>query len=153
MYVEDASDSEYQLWPVMKDPNVSTYTDPNIIATATAFNAAYSYLMLLLQNAWRCDGQKKKTLVIGGMPALMHGVLKPIATFLAGMCPEFGSLIRIIDINIIITCKYNKKLPSLPTQTRELLLAIMNSLVSPIRNSNCLQLFKQLLKPFLIATD
>ncbi|RIA79303.1 ferritin-like-domain-containing protein [Glomus cerebriforme] len=90
MYIENASESEYQLWPVIKDPNVSSYTDPNrfytdpnIITTATAFNAAYSYLMLLLQSAWRVDGQKKKTLVIGGMPALMHGVLKPIAMFLA----------------------------------------------------------------------
>jgi len=83
MYIENAPESEYQLWPVIKDPNVSSYTDPKIITTATAFNAAYSYLMLLLQSAWRVDGQNKKTLVIGGMPALMHGILKPIAMFLA----------------------------------------------------------------------
>ncbi|GES85619.1 hypothetical protein RCL2_001272300 [Rhizophagus clarus] len=83
MYIEDTSESEYRLWPVVEDPNISSYTDPNVIATATAFNAAYSYLMLLLQNAWGSDGQKKKTLVIGGMPALMHGVLKSIAVFLA----------------------------------------------------------------------
>lgn len=64
-------------------------TKPKIATTANAFNVAYSYLMLLLQNAWRTSNQQKdeekKQLVIGGMPALMHGVLKPIATFLAGM--------------------------------------------------------------------
>ncbi|CAG8529015.1 679_t:CDS:10 [Dentiscutata erythropus] len=81
--IENVSESEYQLWPVISDPSVSSYTDPKIIATATAFNAAYSYLMLLLQNVWKTDGQNKKMLVLGGMPALMHGVLKPIATFLA----------------------------------------------------------------------
>ncbi|GES85548.1 hypothetical protein RCL2_001265200 [Rhizophagus clarus] len=93
IYVENASDSEYRLWPVIDDPNAASYVKyPNINATATAFNAAYSYLMLLLQNAWRTsnkeeneekENKKKKELVIGGMPALMHGVLKPIATFLA----------------------------------------------------------------------
>ncbi|RGB44036.1 hypothetical protein C1646_737556, partial [Rhizophagus diaphanus] len=41
-----------------------------------------SYLMLLLQNAWKSDGQKKKILIIGEMPALMHGILKSIAEFL-----------------------------------------------------------------------
>jgi hypothetical protein len=43
--------------------------------------------MLLLQAAWNTDGRKKKMLVMGGMPALMHGVLKPIAMFLAGTYP------------------------------------------------------------------
>jgi hypothetical protein len=78
------------------------YTDPNIIATATAFNIAYSYLMLLLQNAWGSDGHKKKTLVIGGMPALMHGVLRPIAEFLASKYSEFGFLARIIIYGYMI---------------------------------------------------
>ncbi|CAG8780570.1 18193_t:CDS:2, partial [Dentiscutata erythropus] len=92
--IESASESDYQLWPVVDDPNTVNYTDPlsqevgsyanpNIVTTLIAFNAAYSYLMLLLQTVWRTDGQKKKTLIMGGMPALMHGVLKPIATFLA----------------------------------------------------------------------
>ncbi|CAG8701901.1 4483_t:CDS:10, partial [Cetraspora pellucida] len=92
--VEIASESDYQLWPVVDDPNFVSYTnphsqetesyaDPNVVTTLIAFNAAYSYLMLLLQVVWRTDGQKKKTLIMGGMPALMHGVLKPIATFLA----------------------------------------------------------------------
>ncbi|CAG8601565.1 2077_t:CDS:10, partial [Racocetra fulgida] len=70
--VESASDSATE-----------SYADPNVVTTLIAFNAAYSYLMLLLQVVWRTDGQKKKTLIMGGMPALMHGVLKPIATFLA----------------------------------------------------------------------
>ncbi|CAG8505640.1 11783_t:CDS:10 [Dentiscutata erythropus] len=92
--IESASESDYQLWPVVDDPNATNYTnpltqdevsyaDPNIVTTLIAFNAAYSYLMLLLQAVWRTDGQKKKMLIMGGMPALMHGVLKPIATFLA----------------------------------------------------------------------
>ncbi|CAG8622264.1 14995_t:CDS:10, partial [Acaulospora morrowiae] len=86
IYAEYASESEYQLWPVIDDPNLSSYTDSKIIATANAFNAAYSYLMILLQYTWRTDNKKekeKRELVIGGMPALMHGVLRPIATFLA----------------------------------------------------------------------
>jgi len=86
IYVKNACESEYRLWPVIDDPNVSFYIDPKIIATATAFNAAYSYLMLLLQNVWRTnkqDEEEKKELVIGGMPVLMHGVLRPIAVFLA----------------------------------------------------------------------
>ncbi|RIB10951.1 hypothetical protein C2G38_146146 [Gigaspora rosea] len=92
--VEIASESDYQLWPVVDDPNFVSYTnphsqetesyaDPNVVTTLIAFNAAYSYLMLLLQVVCRTDGQKKKMLIMGGMPALMHGVLKPIATFLA----------------------------------------------------------------------
>ncbi|GES76036.1 hypothetical protein RCL2_000343800 [Rhizophagus clarus] len=85
IYVKNASETEYRLWPVFEDPFKSSYIDQKLIDTADAFNAAYSYLMLLLQNAWRTDEQKKekKELVIGGMPALMHGVLKPIATYLA----------------------------------------------------------------------
>ncbi|CAG8496936.1 10424_t:CDS:10 [Ambispora leptoticha] len=79
----DEQKSDYHLWPVMEDPLSTSYTDPNILAAVTAFNAAYSYLLLLLQTVWRTDGQKKKNLIMGGMPALMHGVLKPIATFLA----------------------------------------------------------------------
>ncbi|CAG8706348.1 11279_t:CDS:10, partial [Dentiscutata erythropus] len=92
--VESASESDYQLWPVVDNPTAANYTnpltqdeisyaDPNIVTTLIAFNASYSYLMLLLQAVWRTDGQKKKMLIMGGMPALMHGVLKPIATFLA----------------------------------------------------------------------
>ncbi|CAG8845705.1 8323_t:CDS:2, partial [Gigaspora margarita] len=100
--VEIASESDYQLWPVVDDPNFVSYTnphsqetesyaDPNVVTILIAFNAAYSYLMLLLQVVWRTDGQKKKTLIMGGMPALMHGVLKPIATLLA-KTPVSGDL-------------------------------------------------------------
>ena len=62
-----------------------SYKDPKIKDTAVAFDAAYSYLMLLLQNVWRIEGEEgKRDFVMGGMPALMHGVLKPIAILLAG---------------------------------------------------------------------
>ncbi|CAG8630923.1 24041_t:CDS:2, partial [Racocetra persica] len=63
--------------------DIRSYTDPNIDTTIITFDAANSYLMLLLQVVWRTDRQKKKILIIRGMPALMYGVLKPIATFFA----------------------------------------------------------------------
>ncbi|CAG8834402.1 23163_t:CDS:2, partial [Racocetra persica] len=67
--IKSASESEYQLWPVVDDPNFVNYTDPsthedrsyadqNIVTTLIAFNAAYSYLLLLLQVVWRTDGQE-----------------------------------------------------------------------------------------------
>jgi hypothetical protein len=108
--------------------------------------------MLLLQSAWGVDGQKKRTLIIGGMPALMHGILKPIAMFLAGLYPEFGYHAQ-KNYYLRFYYYYYKKLPFLLTQTQEPPLAIMNSLVSLIRNSNCKQLLKQLLKPSHIATN
>nr|CAG8466834.1 12191_t:CDS:10 [Entrophospora candida] len=83
--IKKSCEKDYQLWPVADNPNSSTYNDkPDIQRVATAFDASYSYLMLLLENVWKIGGQDKNNFVVGGLPALMHGVLKPIAIYLVG---------------------------------------------------------------------
>ncbi|CAH1760936.1 6991_t:CDS:10 [Entrophospora sp. SA101] len=82
--IQKSCEKDYQLWPVIDNPDRSTYNDkPDIKRVATAFDASYSYLMLLLENVWKIGGQDKNNFVMGGLPALMHGVLKPIAIYLA----------------------------------------------------------------------
>ncbi|CAI2164983.1 9814_t:CDS:10 [Funneliformis geosporum] len=82
--IKNASSEEYQCWPVITDP--AKYLDKfpkDVLCISKAFDAAYCYLMLLLQNVWMYDNTEKRDFVMGGLPALMHGVLKPIAIKLA----------------------------------------------------------------------
>ncbi|CAG8611768.1 13862_t:CDS:10 [Funneliformis mosseae] len=81
--IKNASSEDYQLWPVITDPDKSMFPD-SIVSIAKAFDAAYCYLMLMLQNVWRIENsQKKRDFVMGGLPAMMLGVLRPIAISLA----------------------------------------------------------------------
>jgi hypothetical protein len=74
----------YETWPVTTNINIdSDFAQvPNLVLIGTAFNMAYSYLMLLLETAWQLGGVPKRNLIVGGLPVLMSGILAPLANVL-----------------------------------------------------------------------
>jgi len=83
--IKNKGTTEYSVYPMMLDSNIHSYDEfPDVQKVVLAFNASYCYLLLILQRAWQTsDAQQKRMLLVGGMPALMKGVLTPLATFLA----------------------------------------------------------------------
>lgn len=57
----------------------------------------------------RSDGQKKKILIIGRMPALMHCILKSIAEFLVSIL-NLVLLQELLFTIILLLANYNKSL-------------------------------------------
>ncbi|RHZ59319.1 hypothetical protein Glove_364g3 [Diversispora epigaea] len=103
--IKNDAGKTYKLWLLLIiQLGRKTYTDPKIQEIAKAFDASYSYLMLMLQNVWDppefIEYEKKiNDRIIGELPALMHSVLKPIATLLAEIDQHAGATFGFYDFN------------------------------------------------------
>eukprot|EP01125_Pyxidicula_operculata_P022784 TRINITY_DN9574_c0_g1_i1.p1 TRINITY_DN9574_c0_g1~~TRINITY_DN9574_c0_g1_i1.p1 ORF type:complete len:1028 (-),score=229.28 TRINITY_DN9574_c0_g1_i1:61-3144(-) len=68
------------IFPSVADPRRNDIKDRRIVALLDLFNAAYSYLLVVLQTIWQTSDEKKRgQLIYTGMMTIMIGIMRPLA--------------------------------------------------------------------------
>jgi len=83
MNLVKAVGTSVECWPVISNPVTHEYEDPRIYQVSRSFDAAYCFLLLLIETLWKVDElDERRKLVFSNMYGVMIGILALLAKFL-----------------------------------------------------------------------